>query len=153
MSDAFADSIVSERLKTVYAVWKEQTTNAIGAQRDDITPAKLRGAMPWTFLIEAQPTDFRFAFAGERIQEFMGTRLLGQQLSTLLGNHYFAGMNRFFRACADNKRPLHREAHRSTYPGKEHFDIEVIVMPLSSDGETVSHILGAFDTWRAGTHT
>lgn len=146
-------NLTSDRLKTVYSVWKELQGEKVGPRREEITPARLRGAMPWTFLIEVQPDDFRFSFSGERIQEFMGTRLVGQQLSALLANPYYEGMSRFFTRCKALASPLHAPPHRSTYPGKEHFEIEVMALPLSQDGTTVSHILGAFDTWRAGTHT
>jgi hypothetical protein len=85
--------------------------------------------------------------------QFMGTTLSGRLLSQMTGTPFFDGMQRFFNRCIEEKAPLHAGPLRAIYPGKEHLDMEVIVLPLSDDGTTISALLGAFDTWQAGTHT
>ena len=51
-----------------------------------------------------------------------------------------------------SRKPVRVGPLRANFPGKEHLDIEVMVLPLSEDGAHVSALLGAFETWRAGTH-
>jgi hypothetical protein len=97
--------------------------------------------------------DFRFSFAGEQVIQFMGTRLSGKMLSETAGTPFFDAMQRFLEQCVETKIPLKAGPLRAVYPGKEHLEMEVIVLPLSDDGREVTAILGAFETWQAGTHT
>lgn len=152
-ADEFADRLISEKLKTVYALWRDQKGEAIGPKRGQITPARLRTTMPFTFVMEVAGSDFRFCFAGDRIVQFMGKTHAGALLSTLLGTPFYDGMNRFFAGAVAAQRPFRAGPVRSTFPGKEHLEMEVMVLPLSEDGERITALLGAFETWRAGTHT
>lgn len=149
----FAAGVTSERLRHIVEIWNGLKAGALAPPRGAITPTQLRGSMPWTFRMDCQAGDFRFSFAGERVIQFMGTTLSGRLLSQMTGTPFFDGMQRFFARCVEVKAPLHAGPLRAIYPGKEHLDMEVIVLPLSDDGTTVSALLGAFDTWRAGTHT
>jgi hypothetical protein len=152
-ADEFADRLISDKLKAVHALWAELKNDHVGPKRGEITPARLRTNMAWSFVMEVAGSDFRFSFAGDRIVQFMGKAHAGTLVSTLLGTPFYDGMNRFFAGAVAAKRPLHAGPVRSTFPGKEHLEMEVMVLPLSEDGEHVTALLGAFETWRAGTHT
>jgi hypothetical protein len=151
--DEFAAKLTGSRLRNIYEAWKSLGAGRVGPARDAITPAQLRGAMPWTFRVDRAGEDFRFSFAGEQVIQFMGTRLSGRTLSEMTGTPFFDGMQRFFSRCVEVKAPLQAGPLRAIYPGKEHLEMEVIVLPLSDDGVGVTALLGAFETWRAGTHT
>ena len=145
--------LTSDKLAGVHKIWLElAAAGSIGPKREEITPARLRGMMPWTFLIDIVGEDYRFRFAGDRIIQFMGKRLQGALLSEFRGTPFFDGMHRFFSRGAEAKIPLVSGPAPVTYPGKEHLEMEVMVLPLSEDGKAVSGFLGAFDTWRLGTH-
>ena len=144
--------LTSDKLAGVHKIWLELATGPIGPKREEITPARLRGTMPWTFLIDVADGDFRFRFAGDRIIQFIGRRLQGALLSEFRGTPFFEGMHRFFSRGAEAKIPLANGPAPVTYPGKEHLEMEVMILPLSEDGITVSGFLGAFDTWQIGTH-
>ena len=144
--------LTSEKLAGVHKIWLELAAGGIGPKREDVTPARLRGTMPWTFLIDIVGEDFRFRFAGDRIIQFMGRRLQGTKLSEFRGTPFFDGMHRFFSRGVETKTPLVSGPSPVTYPGKEHLEMEVMVLPLSEDGKTVVGFLGAFDTWQLGTH-
>ncbi|HXC56981.1 MAG TPA: PAS domain-containing protein [Rhizomicrobium sp.] len=143
----------SDKLIGIHKLWSEIAAGRIGPRREEVTPARLRGTMPWTFVVDVAGGDFRFRFAGDRIIQFMGTRLTGTLLSDLLGTPFYDGMNRFFAGCVTAKTPTATGPSPATYPGKEHLEMEVLVLPLSDDGVTVTGLLGTFDTWRLGTHT
>ncbi len=156
MSDSaseFSGQLISDRLKAVHALWHDLKGDQIGPKRGQITPARLRTNMPWTFMMEVAGNDFRFSFAGDRIVQFFGVAHAGTLLSTLLGTPFFDGMNRFFTGAIAARQPLRAGPVRASFPGKEHLEMEVIVLPLSEDGTRISALFGAFETWRAGTHT
>lgn len=146
-------ALTSEKLAGVHKIWRELAAGGFGPKREDITPARLRGTIAWTFLIDIAPGDFKFRFAGDRIIQFMGMRLQGALLSQHRGTPFFDGMHAFFSRCVAIQAPMAHGPAKASYPGKEHLEMEVMVLPLSDDGETVSGILGAFDTWRLGTHS
>jgi hypothetical protein len=144
--------LTSEKLAGIQKIWRELAAGAIGPTREAVTPARLRGTLPWTFVIDVVGEDFKFRFAGDRIIQFMGRRLQGTMLSEHRGTPFFDGMHQFFRRSVDTKAPLANGPSPVTYPGKEHLEMEVMVLPLSNDGESVSGLLGTFDTWQLGTH-
>jgi len=144
--------LTSEKLAGIQKIWRELAAGAIGPTREAVTPARLRGTLPWTFVIDVAGEDFKFRFAGDRIIQFMGRRLQGTLLSEHRGTPFFDGMHQFFRRSVDTKTPLANGPSPVTYPGKEHLEMEVMVLPLSNDGESVSGLLGTFDTWQLGTH-
>ncbi len=145
--------LTSDKLIGVHKIWRELAGTGLGPKREDITPARLRSAIAWTFLVDAGADDFKFRFAGDRIIQFMGMRLQGSLLSQHRGTPFFDGMHGFFSRCAATATPLVHGPAKATYPGKEHLEMEVMVLPLSDDGKAVSGLLGAFDTWRLGTHS
>ena len=145
-------TLTSDKLAGVYKIWLELAAGRIGPKREEITPARLRSTIAWTFLIDVVGEDFRFRFAGDRIIQFMGRRLQGSQVSEFRGAPFFDGMQRFFRRGIEARTPLANGPSPVTYPGKEHLEMEVMILPLSEDGTSVSGFLGAFDTWQIGTH-
>jgi hypothetical protein len=151
----FTPRLTSQKLAGIHGVWSGLRAGGIGPKREDVTPARLRGNLPWAFLIDVvdDGRDFRFRFAGDRIIQFMGRRLAGTLLSEHLGTPFFDGMNAFFKGCVTAKAPMASGPRRATYPGKEHLEMEVMVLPLSDDSVAVTGLLGAFDTWQLGTHT
>jgi hypothetical protein len=144
--------LTSDKLIGIHAIWRELAAGGVGPKREDITPARLRGTMPWTFVVDLAGADFKFRFAGERIIQFMGRRLQGTQLSEHLGAPFFDGMHNFFSRAVRMKVPQAYGPGPVTYPGKEHLEMEVMVLPLSDDGHGVHGLLGTFDTWQLGTH-
>jgi len=144
--------LTSEKLIGIYNSWRELAAGGLGPRREDITPARLRGTMPWTFVVDVVGDDFKFRFAGERIIQFMGRRLQGTMLSEHLGTPFFDGMHNFFSRGIQTKAPQAYGPGPVTYPGKEHLEMEVMVLPLSDDGHSVNGLLGTFDTWQLGTH-
>ncbi|MEI9990362.1 MAG: PAS domain-containing protein [Rhizomicrobium sp.] len=153
--DRFVDSVISERLRAVHGVWTELAAGRLGPKRAELTPAKLRRATAWAFTVEVIDggTDFRVGFRGDKVTQFMGEPCTAQSLASLRGIAFFDIAEALFRACVESRKPLVSAPRRTQYKGKEHLEREVLLLPLSEDGVTVTGLLGAFDTWQLGTHS
>jgi hypothetical protein len=142
-----ADQLVSERLVGVLDAWKRTAGERMAPKREEITPSLLRTALPWIWMIDVIDggKDFRFRIAGERVIEFMGRRHAGELLSDNLDNPFFQRMRAILEECHLRKKPVAAGPIRSNLKGKEFFEMEVAVMPLSEDGHSVTNLFGALD--------
>jgi hypothetical protein len=151
-NDDFARAITSDKLLAIYLAWKDVSANRVGPRRSELTPAHLRRATPWAFTVDLIDDDFRFGFAGDRLMQFLEKRCATPNVSGLRDIAFFAAAETLFRDCAKSRKPLISGPRPTFYQGKEHLEREVLLLPLSDDGEKVTGLLGAFDTWRLGTH-
>jgi hypothetical protein len=142
-----ADQLVSERLVGVFDAWKRTAGDRIAPKREEITPSLLRTALPWIWMIDVLDggKDFRFRIAGERVVQFMGRRYAGELLSDNLDNPFFQRMRAILVECMSRKKSVSVGPIRSNLRGKEFFEMEVVVMPLSEDGQSVTTLFGALD--------
>jgi hypothetical protein len=148
------EELISSRLSTIHAVWRELAAGRIGPSRADVTPAQLRGALPWSWVMDVvgDANDYKFRFAGEQVIQFMGGRLTGALVSDFRGRPFFDGMHSMFTACVRARRPIIVGPMQASQEGKEFLEIEVIALPLSDDGKEVVNLLGGIDSWPLGTH-
>ena len=142
-----ADGLVSERLIGVYDAWRRTAAGRLAPKREEITPALLKSALPWIWMIDVVDggKDYRFRIAGDRIIQFMGRRYAGHMLSEFSGQPFFDHMLSILKACTEQKRPLVAGPGLSKMPGREFQELEVVALPLSEDGETVTTIFGAME--------
>jgi len=154
-NDDFSRALTSDKLRTVYETWRDLRGRRLAPKRAEITPARLRGILPSTFMIDVIDggKDFRFRFAGERIIQFMGRRYAGTLLSQVRDSIFFDNMARMFEHCVTTKAPLARGPVQASLTGKEFLEIEAMVLPLSEDGVHILALFGAFESWQVGTHT
>jgi hypothetical protein len=148
-----ADRLVSEKLVGALDAWKRVAAGRLAPKREEITPALLRSVLPSIWMIDVVDggTDFRFRFAGDRVIQFMGRRYAGALLSEHIGNPFFQRMRAILVECVNRRVPVAVGPLRSNLEGKEFLEMEVAVMPLSEDGETVSCLFGAMDVRGVGT--
>jgi len=142
-----ADQLVSERLVGVLDAWKRTAGGRMAPKREEITPSLLRNALPWIWMIDVIDggKDFRFRIAGERVIQFMGRRYAGELLSANLNNPFFQRMRGILIECTNRRKPVAVGPVRSNLEGKEFFEMEIVVMPLSEDGQQVTTLFGAMD--------
>jgi hypothetical protein len=152
--DAFMHAVTSDRLRAVYATWKQIAAGRVGPRRAEFTPAQLRQATSWTFAVEILDggRDFRCGFTGDRLVQFLDQPCTAPTLAGLRGIHFFDKAEELFRRCLASRKPLVSGPKPTHYQGKEHLEREVLVLPLSEDGVNVTGLAGAFDTWQLGTH-
>jgi hypothetical protein len=147
-----ADALTSERLASIYQIWKQLAGKRFAPRRDQISPAKLRTLLPWTWIVDVIGNDFRFRIAGERVIEYLGGRHAGRLLSELRGPEFFELTQEIFSYCVAHKMPVAHGPLRSALVNREHYEAEVLVLPLSEDGVRVTALCGGFETWPYGTH-
>jgi len=142
-----ADQLISERLIGVFEAWKRTSAARMAPKREEITPSLLRTALPWIWMIDVIDggRDFRFRIAGERVIQFLGRRYAGELLSDNLDNPFFQRMRAILVECTGRKKPVSVGPIRSNLKGKEFFEMEVVVMPLSECGQQVTTLFGAMD--------
>jgi hypothetical protein len=152
--EIFARALTSEKLRTVHALWAGLRAGRIGPKRDEISPARLRAVLPFTFTIDVVDggQDFRFRFAGDRIIQFMGRRFAGTLLSEQPSTPFFDAMRALYSRCVTSRGAVTSGVVQASYPGKEFLEVEALVLPLSEDGSTVATLFGALDSWQLGTH-
>lgn len=146
--------LVSRPLTDIHALWAQLANGRLAPRRDELSPAVIRGLLPYTFVMDviAQGEDFRFGFAGDRIIQFMGRRFAGMLLSEFSGTPIFDNMHRIYSACVKERRPLANGPMQANHEPKNFLEMEVLILPVSEDGAAVSAILGAMDTWPLGTN-
>lgn len=153
-TDRFHASVTSEKLRAVYDAWKELAAGRIGPRRAELTPAKLRRATPWTFLVDVIDggKDFRLRFRGDRVIQFVGDPCGATTLAAMRGATFFDVAESLFRKSVESRKPLLSGPRRTHLSGKEHLEREVVLLPLSDDGMNVTGLLGAVETWQLGTY-
>jgi hypothetical protein len=147
-----AELITSDKLADIFTAWKQLAGDRFAPRREEITPAKLRTLLPWIWIVDVVGEDFRFRIAGDRIIEYLGTRHAGKMLSELRGPAFFELMQALFEYGVRYKRPVAHGPLRSSHAKREHFEAEVLVLPLSDDGERVTGLCGGFESWPYGKH-
>jgi hypothetical protein len=142
-----ADHLMSQVLRSAHASWLRICAGRFAPKREEISPAVLRSTLPsvWMMDVIDGGADFRFRFAGERVVQFMGRRYAGTLLSTLLEDVYFQRMRLLLLECVKTKRPTAFGPARTRMKGKDYLETEVVVLPLSDDGEAINGLFGAMD--------
>ena len=153
-SDNFVRAVTSEKLRAVYTIWKQIAAGRVGPRRAEFTPAHLRRTTSWTFTVEVIDggNDFRCGFTGDKLVQFLDQPCAARTLAGLRGIHFFDKADELFRQCIGSRKPLVSGPKQTHYKGKEHLERQVLLLPLSEDGVGVTGLIGAFDTWRLGTH-
>ncbi|HWA92438.1 MAG TPA: PAS domain-containing protein [Rhizomicrobium sp.] len=141
------ERLSSALLTDVHAAWKKLAAGRMAPRRDEITPALIKSALPSIWMIDVVDggRDFRFRIAGDRIIQFMGRRYAGSLLSEFAEQPFFQHMREILTTSVRSKRPFVAGPGRSRMPGKEHVELEVLVLPLSDDGEHVTTVFGAME--------
>jgi hypothetical protein len=115
--------------------------------RRDVDPARIGAELlPNVFLADVlrggKPSlRFRFRLLGQAILDRETTRP-GAFLDELGASADIAGIEKQYRACLERKVYLREESLVWNDQSKDTFLYRVLVLPLSDDGETVSHLLG-----------
>ena len=148
------DAIGGERCRSLYDIWHTLTNGRVAPRREEITLGHVRKLTPWMWVIDVVDSgaDFRFRLAGDRVVQFLGRRHGDARLSEFPKNVFFERMKRTLSHCVEHKRPVAIGPVRSGYEGKEHWEVEFVMLPLSEDGETVTSLMGIMELWPIGTN-
>ena len=140
-----AQQLVSVPLAASFQAWRALCGDRFAPSRREIDPARFKAILGSIFVMEVLDggIDFRFALGGERIPQFMGQRLRGQLLSEQPHTPFFEGMTHLFRQCVRAREPVAVGPMRTAREGLDYREMEVLVMPLSDTGLSVTGLLGA----------
>lgn len=154
MTDPVFEAIVGGQLLDVYVTWKSLAKGRVGPPRSELSPARLRRSLTWTFVVDVIDggRDFRCGFVGDKVMQFFDRRRSAVALSSLRGIAFFDQAELLFRQCVTARKALVSGPKQTLYAGKEHLERQVLLLPLSEDGVQITGLLGAFATWQLGSN-
>lgn len=141
------DHLESAMLIEVLSAWRRVGASRMAPKREEMTPALLKSALPWIWMIDVVDggKDFRFRIAGDRIIQFMGRRYAGHLVSEFADKPFFGQMRTILVEAMTRKTPMMAGPGRTALEGREYLEVEVLVLPLSEDGQNVTTLFGAMD--------
>jgi hypothetical protein len=114
----------------------------------------VRNLAPWLWAVDVidDGADFRFRLAGDNIAQFLEGLHAGMLLSELPQSPFYERLRQTLAHCVEHKQPVAVGPIRSGYEGKEHWEMEAVVLPLSEDGKIINCLMGAMELWPVGTN-
>ncbi|MDE2183556.1 MAG: PAS domain-containing protein [Alphaproteobacteria bacterium] len=148
------ETMVSERNRALHEIWKSRAEDRVAPRRGDITLSLVRTLTPWMWMVDVleQGKDFRFRLSGDNVNQFLGGNYTGQSLSLLPHSRFVERVRRALAHCVEHKEPVALGPVASGYAGKEHWEVEIVALPLSEDGQAINCLMGAIELWPLGTH-
>jgi len=137
--------LTSGPLAGSYQAWRALCGERFAPSRKEVDPARFKPVLGSIFVMDVvdDGADFRFVLGGERVVEMMGQRLRGKLLSAQPRTPFFEGMSNLFCGCVRAKEPVAVGPMRTVREGTDFLELEVLVMPLSDTGTSVTSLLGA----------
>jgi hypothetical protein len=135
----------SDKLRQVYAYWKEKRRDRPMPVRRDIDPLDLRAALGDIALVEVMrdPLRYRFRLDGTRQVERFGVDMTGKTLDELPDSTMRAITERSYREVVTAGRPAVHQ--RDVMTDGRLFVYEVVILPLGADGGRVDMLLVCMD--------
>lgn len=149
-----AAQAVGERNRALYAIWHGVAAGRVAPRRDEITMKMLRQLTQWLWLVEIidNGQDFRFRLIGDGVVQFFSANHTGAKLGDNLDNPFFRNIALALNHCLRVAKPLVYGPAPSGYAGKEHWEYEFLLLPLSQDGGEITCLFGTMDLWPLGTN-
>jgi hypothetical protein len=135
-------------LACLHAYWKSKCSARAMPSRADIRASDIKEHLGWVILLDVLPEakDFRYRLIGTLVTQYWLKDSTGKTVNEAFeegGPVVQKAVLSVFRKCARDKCIVRSHGSAGWLPGGfERFDS--IYMPLSDDGERVSHILHAF---------
>lgn len=139
----FADKIDERDLRHLYFYWLSKKTSRFPPPRSVIEPAEIRFLLPALFIIEVDHGEerFRYRLAGAEVEALVQARLHGLWLDEALRSPLREFFDEAFCTAAFDRKVQYR---RNTLhlAGRPYIRYSRILLPLSTTGERVDHLLG-----------
>jgi hypothetical protein len=137
------DEVTSERVRTARDYWQSKRVGGSLPLRAQIDPLDVPRLLPYLMLIEVVEGRLRYRLAGTQVVANAGFDFTGRHLDEL----QFANRD-FYLGCygeiLKTRTPLFG-IDRWVYPDGRNGVAEYGMLPLSSDGQSVSHFLTVED--------
>ncbi len=128
--------------------WQQKRGGRPMPARADISPAQLKHHLGWVTVLDVLPggRDFRYRLIGTLVTQYFSSDWTGKtvlEAFAINGEEIAKTVNATFRKVARDKVVMRTAGDAGwLIEGMEEF--EAIYLPLSDDGENVTHILHAF---------
>jgi hypothetical protein len=145
MDGALTD-IKSPKLQQALAYWNEKRGQRQMPARADIDPMEMIPLLPHVILLDVlgDPLDFRYRLIGTLVEDHMSAPYTGRRFSEFQGQREGSRIWTCSERVLNEKQPV-RSDIPYIGPMRDFTTIEDIMMPLSSDGESVDVIFIAVE--------
>ena len=128
--------------------WEQKRGGRAMPSRADISPAQLKDHLGWVMILDVLPgaQDFRYRLIGTLVTQYFSSDSTGRTVMEAFepnGEAVATSVNSVFRKVARDKVVM-RTAGDAGWLAEGMEEFEAIYLPLSDDGEQVTHILHAF---------
>lgn len=124
----------------LYDYWLEKKGTRMALSRSDIAPQEIKNILPWVFLVEIAGERLRFRLAGTAVTEQYGGELTGEYLDEIDLDAVTAHAINDYRTAAREITPLVNKWSFTKNDGR-YLEYELLILPLSSNGQTVDMFL------------
>jgi hypothetical protein len=129
--------------KTLYDYWNTLRGARSAPDRRDIDPAKIKGALASTFILELDPAnEFLFRLAGSHVCSAYARELKGRSFTRLWHNRDRDAMETLIRAVTED-HAVALVTFLGTTPVQSKASFETILLPVRHNGSTQTRLLGA----------
>jgi len=128
--------------------WERKRKDRPMPSRADISPAEIKEHLGWIMILDVLPggRDFRYRLIGTLVVQYFSTDATAKTVREAFapnGDVVAETVNAIFENVAREKVVM-RTAGDAGWLARGMEEFEAIYLPLSDDGETVTHILHAF---------
>ncbi len=137
-----APDISHPKLHQLYEYWAERRGDRAMPARADLDPIDMAfviGNVILVDVIEGNPPRFRIRLHGTNLSQRVGFELTGKMLDEMPWNEFRKLSEQSFAWVATRRQVLHRRSERLLDDRLHRY--EVVIHPLSSDGERVDMLL------------
>ncbi len=138
--------IDSPRLQTLYEYWCDRRAGRSMPTRADIDPLDIRRLLPNLLLIDVEPGSGRLKVrvAGTTVVQMYGSDYTGRYLDEIDFGDRRAAVLYDYTTCLETRLPY--AAEHSFWTNRDvTYRVERIILPLSDDGKTVSHLIAGLE--------
>jgi hypothetical protein len=130
-------------LRALYDYWRGKADGRRAPSRADIVPAEIKPLLRRIFLVDVvgTPPRFRFRLVGTEVVDYFGEEITGRYLDELDLDEVDHDIVADYRRVAAFGKPVCSRWTYQKHDGKL-LRYERILLPLSSDGETIDMLLG-----------
>lgn len=131
------------RLAELYAYWRSKHRGPLLPGRADINPFELKPLLPHVLLIDVErpALQFRYRLVGTAVVQAVGTDATGRRMEEALPKRLIPTALRAYREAVVRRQAM-RLAGRFWQPARSHLLWEAALLPLATDGYTVTMLFG-----------
>ena len=136
------DQLDHDGLRRVYGYWLGKKGDRPAPSRTDIRPEELAPLLPNLYLVDVEGTRFRLRLVGTEIVQEYGAEITGRYLDEIdLDDHKADILHEYLHATRDCAPQFHQWDYEKD-DGRQ-LRYSRLILPLSSDGQTVDKLLCA----------